>query len=59
MRIYEYAVQRWTDGVGWETVCVRDTYEQAEALAKLWRADMYRIARRQVGEWERAPEMDA
>ena len=52
-------MQRWTDGVGWETVCVRDTYEQAEPFTKLWRADMYRIARRQVGEWEHAPEMDA
>ena len=51
MRIYEYAVQRWTDGVGWETVCVRDTYEQVEALANLWPRDMYRIARRLVGEW--------
>ena len=57
MRIYEYAVQRWTDGVGWETVCVRDTYEQAESIAKL--LNMYRIARRQVGEWKLAPEMDA
>lgn len=54
---YEYAVQRWTDGVGWETVCVRDTYEKVEALTYLWRDDMYRVARRLVGEWEHAPEV--
>lgn len=54
---YEYAVQRWTDGVGWETVCVRDTYEKVEALTYLWRDDMYRVARRPVGEWEHAPEV--
>lgn len=54
---YEYAVQRWTDGVGWETVCVRNTYEQVEALTYLWRDDMYRVARRPVGEWEHAPEV--
>lgn len=54
---YEYAVQRWTDGVGWETVCVRDTYEQVESLTYLWRDDMYRVARRPVGEWEHAPEV--
>lgn len=51
---YEYAVQLWTDGVGWETVCVFDTHAQAESYAKPRRSDACRVARRLAADWESA-----